>query len=410
MTRDLSVLAFAAGLLLAGTSRAQTITTIVETGMTLPGTGLVLGVSGVAVDGSGHALARAYTNASPNFGDRLVDEHGVVVAAAGQPVPAPAGALLWNFEGGNLNVSPTNQFVIGADLFGGSGGGAGIYYGLPLGIALEWASISTAPQLTPGSSLWYVLWPKINSSAQLCIFAWVDDPLLPGSNDTPAILVVDPAAGTQNVIAKRGDTLAGQTFTVNDLGANRHAFAFNDSGHVMFTGTTYASANVNKFMYLDSTKIGQMGDPSPFGAPFVAFSSVALNNSNEYAYLCHINDMDGQDGLVRNGVPYVQLGDSFPCIEPFKLSNFGTPLYFTDDGRLFWCASWTLPNGQTRMGIFVDYALIVASGSTVIHGSTVQSMTLTDGCFHVSPNGRYLAFTATLQGGVVGDYLIDLEQ
>jgi hypothetical protein len=393
-------------------ARAQVITTVVETGVVLPGVGTVTGLSGFAVSDAGSVRARAYANnLDPTLGDTLVDENGLVVYRAGDALPAPPGAVIWNFGGGNMTMHANGTLVVSLETLGSPGTDQAVYFGSPLALALATPSVATTARLTPGSIINFPLWPKINSSSQICFASSVDDPLIPGHGDTNAIFMLDPTTATQDVIVRTGDMLPGQSFAVWELNMNRHSVGFNDSGNVIYSGNTYADPNVQRFLYFNLSKIAQQSDPSPFGSTYVSFSSVSLNDTNDYAYRCHLNDVDAQDGIVVNNIPFVQVGEMLPGFAPFKLDYIGTPLFLCNDGSTFWSGSWILPDGTSSIGIFRDYAMVVATGATVVHGAIVQAMPATlDAGFSVSSSGQYLIFQATLQGGTNGIYLIDLWQ
>ena len=81
------------------------------------------------------------------------------------------------------------------------------------------------------------------------------------------------------------------------------------------------------------------------------------------------------------------------------------------DGTLMWSAGWDDPDPAKGGGIFIDYSLVLERGVTRINGLVIESFGNFSGYnFCLSPNGRYLLFRATLQGGVDGAYLLDLWQ
>jgi hypothetical protein len=286
---------------------------------------------------------------------------------------------------------------------------SGIYFGLPPNLLIQASNVSTAPQLPAGSIFRSFLYPKINSAGQICSHLVVDDPTIPGGFDTPALMILDPVAGTQSIVAKGGDILAGQTWGISSFGWNRHQLAFNNAGHVMYTVNTYDNPNVSSNIYIDSTLLVQSASPSPFGSAFLGWQSVNLNNQNDYVFSCRTTDFSGEYGIVSNGAAFLQSGDSLPDIEPFILNYVGTPLFLGDDGTIVWSGAWQTPSGQ-REGIFVDYTMVVSTGGTVINGSLVQSLTLLDGSYTASQSGQYLLFQATLASGANGAYMIDLWQ
>jgi hypothetical protein len=82
--------------------------------------------------------------------------------------------------------------------------------------------------------------------------------------------------------------------------------------------------------------------------------------------VCGLNALDADAGIVLNGAGFVQVGDTFPSIEPFAIRELGQPLFVGNDG--------------------------------------------VDRSFTMSPSGRYVLFEATLAGGLEGAFLIDLWQ
>ena len=407
------VLVLLAGLTFPAAASAQTITTLVETGTVLTGIGTVINVNGFAVDDSGHVLVVVRTdNPNPLALDALLDEQGNVIAYAGQALAQPSGAAIRSFNGGDMTMSSQGSSTFSLWLAGTTGldDDGGIYLGTSMNLLVQESNVSTAPQLPAGTIFRSILYPKINDSGLICSHMAVDDPTIPGMYDTPALFVFDTVAGTQSVVAKRGDILPGQTWGISDFGWNRHQLAFNNAGHVMYIVGTYDNPNISANIYLDYTKIAQKSDVSPFGSAYIQFLSVSLNSQSNYLIGCRTNDPNGEYGIVSNGAGFVQFGDSLPDIEPFQLNYIGTPLFLGDDGRIAWGGTWNSPAGPQGTGIFVDYTLLVSVGATTIHGSTVQDLTMLDGSFTLSPSGQYLVFQATLTGGVIGAYMIDLWQ
>jgi hypothetical protein len=215
---------------------------------------------------------------------------------------------------------------------------------------------------------------------------------------------------SQHVVAKRGDILPGQTYAISDFGWNRNQLSIDSSGHLMYVVTTYNVSSLNSNIYLDHTKIAQGGDISPFGSSYLSFSSVALDDQDNYLFRCHLNDPFGEYGIVSNAAAIVQVGDSFPSIEPFQINYLGTPLFLGNDGRVIWTGTWDSAAGPQGTGIFADYALLVSVGGTVIHGVPVQELTLVDGSLTLSQSGQYLVFLARLADNTVGAYRINLWQ
>jgi len=390
-----------AGLTLSTTTPAQNITTLIETGAVIPGIGTVIGVNGIAVDNGGHVLVRARTdNPNPAAADCLLNELGVVMAFGGQALAQPSGATIRSFNGGNMTVNSVGRPALSLILDGVPSPeyDSGIYYDLPPILVTQAMSLTTAPQLPVGSLMKSFFYPKINDLDLICVQAVVDDPNIVGLNDTRALFILDPGAGTQNVLAKTGDLLPGQTQVITTFGGSQHELAINNAGQVMYRVNTNSSSSI----YLDYTKLSQTG------GPYTGFAAVSLNNNGDYAFTTQYGG--GAGGIVSNGVTVVEYADTLPDLEPFQLQNIGNPMFLGDDGHLVWCSTFGAPDGTTAKGIFVEYSLLVSTAATPIHGSLVQDLTLQAGSFTLSPSGQYLVFQATLAGGVSGAYLIDLWQ
>jgi len=390
-----------AGLVLVPSTPAQNIITILESGTVIPGMGTVTVIGGISVNNQGHVIVRVQSdNPTPSLRDNLIDENGVVLASAGQMLALPPGASIQNFGGNTmtLNSVANPAFVLGLAGVPGPEWDTGVYYGLPPIMVAQEGSLSTAPQLSAGTLMRSLLYPKINDLDQIFIQAVVDDPNIVGLNDTRALFILDPVAGTQNVIAKTGDLLPGQTLPIASFGGGLHELAFNNAGQVMYQIQTSSSSSI----YVDYTKVSQSG------GPFIGFGAVSLNNNGDNAFIYEYGG--GNGGIISDGKIVVEYAQSLPDVEPFQLQYIGTPMFLGDDGRLVWSNAFGAPAGPFAKGIFVDYSLLVSTGATSIHGSLVQDLTLQHNCFVLSASGQYLVFQATLEGGVSGAYLIDLWQ
>jgi len=380
-------------------ARTQTPTAIVETGDLIAGFGTVLNVHGLAVDNAGHVLARARTNnPNPDQAEVLLDENGMVMAWAGEPL---ANGLIRDFQGGFFSGNSLGTPTMNLRVLGDPGG---IYTGLPPVLTVRKSSISTAPQLSPGSQIGSMGFPLVNASNVVAFIAYITDPAIPGVQK--ALFVIDSVTGAQNVIVKTTDILPGQTQPLNYLDLGPHDLAFNDSGHVMFTGGV-ATSN-GGVVYHDLTKVMQVGEPSPFGGAYVGAMAVGLNAVDDHVFTCHLSDIDHEWGIVTSHGAFARSGDSFPSIEPYKFNWIGNPVFLGDDGRAYWMGSWDLPSGPDAFGIFTDYTPVVRTDTTLIGGVPIQLISGLDGCFTVSRNGRFVLFEATLQNGVTGSYLVDL--
>ncbi len=88
--------------LVAGPVSAQTITTLVKVGDSVPGVGTVTGLQRIAVNDAGDWLAEIDTNNTTLTIDEVILRNGAVYQQQGIPIAEPAGASLLEFNGMSL--------------------------------------------------------------------------------------------------------------------------------------------------------------------------------------------------------------------------------------------------------------------------------------------------------------------
>ncbi|MBK6942060.1 MAG: hypothetical protein IPH13_17920 [Planctomycetes bacterium] len=388
--------------------------TVVIEGQSVNGVGLVTAVDNLAVNSLGQFLVEADTdNANTNADTVVVDASGLRFQE-GQVLLLPAGATLDSFDALTLNDAGNaawNLFIAGTTTSTDSG----IYFNDTLTL-LE-STISTATAFTAPTPYIGFFETKFNNNGQVLVVASVDDPAIASTVDRALVIFdVDPV-GTllgESVVAKEGDVLAGQTAPVADFGTGPHNFAFSDGGDSMFFADTTDATTVDGNVYVNNTLLAREGSPSPIAArTWLSLSSSRMDlspNGQHYVYTGQLSAPTTDDQLVvRDGVKFIQEGDSLPDIAPFLFTAFGTGgIRITDSGDVVWIGDWDDPNTAQDVGLFYNHKLLVQEGVTQINGQAVESISTVQDDLSISSNGRYILFEATLVGGLNGAFLIDL--
>jgi hypothetical protein len=394
---------------LAPRAHAQTIATVALQGQPITGVGDVVSVRDLAVDDSGRAWVYVATNhPDPARARVLIDQTGAVIHRDGDPLPMPTGSSIGNVGTVHVSSSGVPAYMIGLAA-ATPPGPDGVYVGVSLDLVFLEPGATSAPELPQGSALSQILEPRPNAVGQVAFQATVDDPGIPGQFDYRALMVVDTTTGSQSARYKTGDILPGQTWPISSLVWDTYGTSINDSGQVLFGATTQDSAGHNNVLYLDGTKIAQTGEPSPWGDNYLTVSSSvygsALNNHGRVAFICNLS---GDNGIVRDGQPFMRAGTEIVATSPFPIAELGQPIFLGDDDTVLWSGQWNVLGVQHR-GLFADYALLVETQVTRIGGRLVEDLTLLDRSYAMSPSGQYVVFEAIVEG-LEGAFLVDLWQ
>ena len=391
---------------LASPLGADSISTIVHPGQSIPNQGNVLAILGLSVSNAGQVLVHVRTdNPNPDADTLLLDRNGAVAFYEGQPLNAPAGAVISSFRW--FMHSSTGEPVFSLGLAPSGTGGNALYKGANLDLVYVEGSVCTAPQLPAGSAFSQLLNPRLNASGKIACLATIDDPSIAGAYDYGGIAVFDTVTGAHSAPYKKNDFLPGQPWQITSFVWN-NGFELNDAGQILFGATTAASVPTQNVLYLNGTKIAQKSEPSPWGDNYTWVSGSLynsdVNNAGEVAFVCSLNNAKA---IVRDGEPFVR--DTVAGVEPNVFGGYANQIHFGDDGRVVWGGYWQVSGVQHR-GIFLDRTLIIESWSTHIDGLEIESLSLTSNNFVVSQSGQYMLFEATMTGGLEGAYLMDLWQ
>jgi hypothetical protein len=408
---------FTAALLAAAPARAQApIAKLIAEGDPLAGVGNVTSILNLTINDSGDWIVEVDTdNANTDIDGALV-KTGALYLQEGQALTAPSGASIDSFDA--VNLSPTghsgwNFFLDGTT---GTGDDSGIYFDDIL--VLQEGTISTSPSFSPGTPYIGFFECKINSANQILVVASIDDPAIATTVDRALVILQVDALGnllSETVFAKEGDVLSGQTDLVSDFGTGPHNFDYNESGDILFVADLNGLTTTDGVVYLNNTLLAQEGSPSPVsGRNWLTLSTsvrMSLNDSGDWVHTGTLAGSTADDlVIIKNGALFRQEGEMLVAVSPFALTSFGSgPVEIDAAGNVLWFGDWDDPDTTKDTGIFLNDTLLVQEGVTMIGGVVVQSLSgVTDG-YKLSPSGRYVVFEATLQNGVNGAFMIDLE-
>jgi hypothetical protein len=396
----------------AGSPGAQGPVPLLQTGDVVAGVGNVTVIRNLAVNDHGDWIVEAITDHGDLDGDTVLIRNGVLYLREGQSI-APVGATLDVFDSINLNASghsAWNFFIAGT---GGFHNNSGLYHDSRL--LIQEGAVSTAPGFTPGTPYTGFFDAKINDSRMVLLVATLDDPNIASSIDQAIVICTLDGSGnliSERVIAREGDLLPGQTAAAEGFGTGPHSCAVNSLGDVLFLVDTAAATVEDEAIYLNDTLLAQENAPSPVAGrswSSLLRSELDLNDNRDHVFSGELDGPDESDHLiVRSGVEFRQEGDTLPAIAPHVISHFGNaPVLIANSGEVLWYGDWDDPDLDSDTGLFLDDALLVREGVTTVGGVFVEQIGAVPGSFTISPNGRFVVFTATLRNGKQGAYRID---
>jgi hypothetical protein len=428
--RNTTHLTTIAALALAHGAYAQTITPLVLQGDSVPGVGLVTGLVGIAVTDSGEWLAQVSTdNADTNIDGALL-KNGVLIQQEGMAVPAPAGALHNEFTSRSMrpNGDVAHIWTL-TNTPGGTTDNIGVYVNSTL--VFSKGSTPLAAGWGAGTVHNGLSWANLNANNQLLVRGNVTDPTSAPVNDWfISILQLDGAFNpvSENVLARAGQVLPGQTFGVNTVGSTQDAAYFNASGQAVYrVSLTGAPSTADSACYLwngtTNVLIAMKGGPAPVAgrnwSDLIA-PEFAINDAGDYVIKDVMDGATATDGIIaKNGVKYVQEGDPVPGLSPWVFTSFvNTPVSLTNDGRVLWYGDWDNPTTTVDTGIFLDHTMLIQEGVTTVSGAVFTALGNVgtsatagqNGSMYVSPNGRFVIFTGVLGAPVNkrGIFLLDI--
>ena len=401
-------------LALSAETSAQAPKTLVLEGDLVPGVGLVTRVDNLAVNDLGQWAAELDTNHVDTDADSVVLRDGALYLREGQALSEPAGATLGSFDALTFNDagdSLWNLFLDGtATIFDDSG----VYFGDQL--LFQEGSISSAPELTPGTSFQGFFETKLDDAGAAIVLATVDDPAIATSVDQVMLRLALDGSGqllAETALFKEGDVLPGQTEAISTFGTSPHQFAWSGAGVLLFFADLAGDSASDGVIYQNGVELAQEGDASP--VPGRAWSSLASPelDLNDFGGHVYSGSLDGDSSsnllIVRAGQKFRQEGDGLADIGAGNaFTSFGSgPLRISNAGDVLWFGDWDDPDTDIDTGLFIDDELLVQEGVTSIAGSLVDELRGIQDGYALSENGRYLVFEAQLVGGIEGVFWID---
>ncbi|UCF66750.1 MAG: hypothetical protein JSV80_13325 [Acidobacteriota bacterium] len=409
----------AAALITSAPALAQSpfpISKLVLEGDTVTDVGLVTSISNVGVTNNGDWIVEADTDNPDTDRDSVVLRNGSLFAREGDPLPSPVGSSLNTFDGISMNVNLDvgwNLFLTGPP----SNQDSGIYYNFDL--VIQEGDTSIAPEFGAGTVYLGFFDAKLNDTNDMVTLASVDDPTIGGTLERALVkLDLGPAGALlgESAIVKEGDLLAGQTELVVELGTSTHQNDINELGQSLFFADLDGSTATDGVIYVDDRLIAQEGSPSPVaGRNYELLSSRAMNMNNVSQVVFKAN-LDGttadDEMIVADGRELIREGQSLPAISGFQFTSFGSssgPVAIDDYGNVLWYGDWNDPDTGLDTGLFLNDLLLVQEGVTLIDGLLVQGIGNIAETFAISDDGQYVIFEATLEGGLEGAFLIEVD-
>ena len=377
------------------------------------GVGAVESIENLAVNSNGDWMVEANTDFANADEDGVLVLNGDVLLREGivGGIDAPANSFVDFFDGISINDKGNGGFNLFIDPLA-SNADSGVYLNDML--IIQESDIATAEDLSPGTPYIGFFDAKINNHNVIMIIASIDDPAIDTSVDR-AIVLADTVNETQSVIAKEEQLLPGQTTrTVDDFGTGPHSSAFNDSGQVLYIAELSGDASADNAVYLNDVLIAQEGSSSPDETrlyDFLADRGLDLNNHGDYVFKANLSgDTTTDDVIIFNDSIFKQEGDA--AVDGFALTGFGLaggPVRVGDNGNILWFGEWDNPNTDNDSGLFINDRLIVEEGVTEINGLVVDTINNGTDAFAMSSDGSWAIFEATLNGGINGAFLIEID-
>ncbi|RIK67064.1 MAG: hypothetical protein DCC65_07535 [Planctomycetota bacterium] len=423
------VILAATGLLVAGSAQAGgpppvTISAINLEGDVVAGVGTVPSGFGASenhsVNDFGEWLVETDTNNPDTEADGVVlrgmgHSSGALFLREGQSLLSPAGATLDSFDSININNVGNTSFNHFLDGTGGTNNDSGVYFNNDL--VIQESNLATAAGLSANTPYIGFFETKINNGNTIFMMASVDDPNIASTVDR-ALINVNPFTLTQTLVAREGSEIVPGRFLA-DATTSPHAFALNDSDHVIFVadmdGDTLNDTGVVLWNGANLSFLAREGSPSAvagrnWGSPPTA---IDLNNNGDWVMRGDIDGATTDDSLiVKNGTEVIaREGFGVPDIGAFTFSSFGTGnTCIDDDGNVIWFGDWSDPDTTRDTGIFWNEHLIIQEGVTTVNGLRITAISAVESNFSCSDNGRWLVFEGTLEDGRDGAFLVEIPE
>jgi hypothetical protein len=392
------------------------IRSILVEGDSIADVGKVTTIDNVAVNSGGDWIVECDTDFANTDQDQLLVKNGAVFLREDGALADPPGSTIDSFDSVNLNESGNSGWNFFLNGTAGTFDDSGIFRDDML--VIQESDTSTASGFSPGTPYIGFFEARINNANQIMTVASVDDPAIPSTVDRALVIIdLDPSGLllSETVLMKEADFPPGETDSVTDFGTGPHESAFNDAGDVLFFADLTGLTTTDGSIYLNTTLIAQEGSASPVaGRLYETLSGrgMDLNESGGYVFKANLDGATTDDEMiVKNGAEFVREGDEHPAVSPFQMTAFGLtsgPVQIDDNGQVLWFGDWNDPDLNVDTGLFLDGELLVQEGVTTINDIVVDEIANGQDAFMISDDGQWVIFEATLVGGIVGAFLIEL--
>jgi hypothetical protein len=385
---------------------------LIRDGDAVPGVGNVTSISDLAVNDAGEWIVEVDTDFAATTADGAVIKNGALLLREDQALAAPAGATANEFGALSLNGAGHGTWDISLS---NAASTDAVYFDTSLVLAT--GTISTAAGFSPGTPYTSFYAARINAAGDALVIATVDDAAIPTTSDRAVVVWDLDPSGTlvgETVIAKEGDTpasLGGDQ--INDFSVVAGSYGFSAAGHVTYACVCSSSAGGGQALFLDTTLVARVGDPSPVPGrnwQQVSGKRAAVNASGALLYR---GDLDGDTAtdevlVLRDpggsSTVIVRQGDSIATPDgTFQIETIGS-IALSDTGLVLYEARWSDPDSSRDAGLVIGGAIAVQEGKTTVFGELVTRVT---GLVSLSPDGSRLLFEADLSGGTEAVVLID---
>lgn len=388
---------FTTMLMVGATASGQTPVPLFVEGEAIPGFGTTVSLGAHCVSARGEWVGIAATTSSPAlaFSGLVTLKNGVRGRYRDEVLSNPAGGVVSSLRSNALNGS--GDMVSSVLLRVGS---TSQYSSLWFNdvIVLEELDAPSIPGITPGShvlGIYDVHWSGVGDD--YLVFMDLRETSFPNVIFQVFARMTIDANGVSDItpLLKHGDVIPG----VGALAGNSIALLASDTRDIDRAGTLIASVAVGtkRLIVRGNTALAVSGQPSAIpGETWSLFRwGVATHETGGYAF---IGSTFSNRVIVKNGLKFVQTGDSPPSITPFQIESLGDSIDIDQHGRVTWVGYWDDPDPNRGAGLFLDDQLIVETGVTVINGATLISIE-NQGRGKSSPDGRYWLFVGKLSSG-----------
>lgn len=370
-------------------------------------------IDNVTINNNGDWIVEVDTDGPDTDKDGALIKNFSLFVQEGDAIPNPSGANIDSFDSVQLNNNGDGGFNFFLDGTTGSSDDSGIFFNTTL--VQQEGTVSTSPMFTPGTPYIGYFSATINDADQILTVASLDDPNIASSVDRALVrLDYNSGAGTytENVIVKEGDILNG--FALLDVATSEHEIAFNNNGDVLFLADLDTGSSANDFhLYRNGDLLLREGDA--FAGETLEFidRSLDLNDSGEWVLKANLSGDTGMDDvIIKNGSIFAQEGTAAPgALGAFTLESIGStsgPVEIDNLGNVLWYGEWSDPNADIDSGLFLNDVLVVQEGVTMIGGLLVDTIANGQDAFHLSDNGQWIIFEATLEGGIDGAFIVNV--